>query len=111
MDETSPRLIDSTFQNYMYNTLQKCHQYKVNIYTWVFNIIIFVLFVSITSVVLYFCYKKKLTPEEQKQKMIRDQEYILSKIRYYQNERIKSQSSNITDLPHIYNPNNIDDYK
>ena len=45
-----------------------------------------------------------------KQKMIRDQEYILSKIRYYQNEKIRTQASNITDLPHIYNPNNVDSY-
>jgi hypothetical protein len=110
MDNTIPKLIDSTFQNYMYHTLQKCHQYKVNIYTWMFNIIVLILFVSITGVILYFCYKQKLTPDEYKQKMIRDQEYILSKIRYYQNEKIRTQASNITDLPHIYNPNNVDSY-
>lgn len=106
----NPKLIDTTFQNYMFHTLKNCHQYKLNVYSWSINIIVFVLFVLITGLVLYNCHKKKLSPEEQKQKMIRDQEYVLSKIRYYQNERIKTQATNITDLPHIYNPNNVDDY-
>jgi len=43
--------------------------------------------------------------------MIRDQKYILSKIRFYQNEKLKERSiqrertSEITDLPTMTNPN------
>ena len=70
MSSDNPRLVDTTFQNYMFHTLQKCHQHKLNTYSWVLNICIFVLFVSITGFVLYNCYKKKLSPEEQKQMFV-----------------------------------------
>ena len=42
-----------------------------------------------------------MTPEEQYQKMVMDQQYILSKIRFYQNERVDHPLSAITSLPKV----------
>jgi hypothetical protein len=58
-----------------------------------------VVFIGIFGAALYFCYKRKLTPEQQYEKMMKDQAYILSKIRFYQNERIEHPLSSITSLP------------
>ena len=86
-------------------TLNKCHEYKVGIYSYCFNAIALILFISITGIILYCCYKGKYSPRELNEKMIRDQEYVLSKIRYYQNEKNKISTSTFTELPFTYNPN------
>lgn len=98
---TAPRLIESSIKNTLYQTLNKCHDMRVKYYSIFFNAAIFIIFVGITGVALYFCYKRKLTPEEQYDKMIMDQQYILSKIRFYQNERIDHPLSAITSLPKV----------
>lgn len=90
-------LIDNESRNFLYNILHKCHLERVSVYTTLFNIIIFIIFISVFGIALYSCYKQKLTPEEIHQKMLRDQAYVFSKIKYYQTEREKSRS--ITNLP------------
>ena len=96
-----PRLIDNNARYYLYNTLQKCHENRVHLYTIALNVIVFVVFVLVTCSILYYNYKNKLTDEELREKMIRDQQYILSKIRYYQTEHKKQNTSDITSLPMI----------
>lgn len=96
-----PRLIDNNARFYLYQTLQKCHENRVQLYTFALNIIVFLVFVTVTGSILYYNYKNKLTDEELQEKMIRDQQYILSKIRYYQAENQKRNTSDITSLPMI----------
>jgi hypothetical protein len=95
-----PRLIESGAHHYMSGILQSCHSTRVNIYLYALNIGVFVLFVGITAAVLYYCYRNRLSPEEAYQKRLKEQEYILSKIRYYkeQQRNIASRAS-ITGLP------------
>ena len=99
-DIAPPRLIEYGAKNYMCGILNKCHENRVNIYLYVLNIGVLLLFLLICSIVLYYCYKKKLSPEEEYQKQIREQEYILSKIRYYKDhQRSIASRSTITGLP------------
>jgi hypothetical protein len=99
----SPHLVETTAHNYLLSALNKCHTNRVTIYYYVFNIGIFVLFVLVFGGVLYYCSKGKLSDEEKYRKMMKDQEYIVSKIRFYQDlhneERVGSSA--ITDLPYI----------
>jgi hypothetical protein len=105
----NPRLIEPGIYYHLHNTLHKCHDYRIQMYTTIFNVGIVFLFLTITGATLYFCYKRRLNPHQKYQKMVHDQETILAKIRYYQNGRIGSQQSNesnvssITELP-IVNP-------
>lgn len=96
-----PQLIETGTHMYLKDTLKHCHGYRTNLYYYVFNIVVFLLFVVITGTVLYYCNKQKLSDYEKNQKMMKDQRYILSKIRYYQesNEKSKEQLSHITNLP------------
>jgi len=99
----SPKLIDGPAKNYLFQTLQKCHNNRVTIYYYALNIGIFLLFVLVVGLVLYYCKKNKLTDYEKQQKIMRDQNYVLSKIRYYQDE-VKTKQANvsgITQLPLI----------
>lgn len=95
----TPKLIETNVRNYMLQTLQKCHNYRMQTYTYLLNIGVFILFVGITALTLYYCYHRHLTPQEQQDKMARDQQYVLSKIRFYQDEQKKISSSRITNLP------------
>jgi len=76
---------------------------RVTIYYYVLNIGVFVLFILVFGGVLYYCSKGKLSEEEKYQKMMRDQEYIVSKIRFYQDlhKEERMGSSAITDLPYL----------
>jgi len=98
-----PRLIDLPAKNFMYQTLNQCHNNRVTIYYYALNIGVFFIFAFIVGMVLYYCNKNKLTDYEKHQRMIKDQQYVLSKIRYYQDEnKVRSaQVSGITDLPII----------
>ena len=96
-----PRLIDNNARYFLYNTLQKCHENRVRIYSIALNIIVFILFVSITGGILFYNYKNKPTDYERQEKMMRDQQYIVSKIRTYQMEKNKQKTSDITNLPII----------
>jgi len=95
----APRLIEPNIKNYLFNTLSKCHVTRVNIYYIVWNVAILLAFLGVGGAVLYYCYKKKPSDYEAHQKLIKDQEYILSKIRFYQGEQLSKSTSNITHLP------------
>jgi hypothetical protein len=99
-----PRLIENSVKNYLYQTLQNCHSNRTNIYSYALNLGILVIFFGVVGMVLYNSYKNKLSPYELHQKMIRDQEYVLSKIKYYQEDRKnqqQTQMSSITNLPYL----------
>ena len=102
MDQ-APRLIENSAKNYLLQSLQKCHQNRTTIYHYAFNLGILVIFGGIVIMILYNSYKNKLTPYEAEQKMLRDQYYVLSKIKWYQEDRKNTQeshSTSITNLPY-----------
>ena len=98
-----PRLIESSTKNYLFNTLQSCHSTRVSMYYYVLNVGVFIIFAGIAAITLYYCNKQKLTDYDKQQKMMNDQKYVMSKIRYYKEEHKniqQSQSSSITNLPY-----------
>lgn len=97
----TPKLIDNNSRTYLVNVLQKCHENRVNVYYYVFNLGILFFFILIFGFALYYSYTNKISDYEKKQKMLKDQEYILSKIRFHQqvHQEKNQQMSNITNLP------------
>jgi hypothetical protein len=93
-----PRLIEGSVNHYLQNTLRTCHEHRVKIYSFALNAGVLTLFILIVSFTLYYCYKQKPTPYEQQQKMLKDQQYILSKIRFYQAEQKNLMTSPIGNL-------------
>jgi uncharacterized membrane protein len=68
----NPKLIDPSMKYYLYNTLQNCHTTRVQVYTTIFNVVVFILFIAFVGGTLYYCYKRKLTPYEKHQKTERN---------------------------------------
>ena len=99
-----PRLIENNAKYYIQQTLQKCHEHRISIYLTALNVGVFVVFAGLLAAVLYYSYTYKLNPNEAMQKRYRDQSYILSKIRYYQDEQKNISATGITKLP-VLDPN------
>lgn len=96
-----PNLIEPTAKYFLTATLKKCHENRVYLYYLAFNTVIFISFCIITAVILYYCHANKPTPEERYYKMIRDQEFILSKVRFLNETKQQQKASSITNLPII----------
>jgi hypothetical protein len=94
-------LVEQVARNYLQSSLNHCHHYRVHLYSIALNVGIFVVFVSVFGLVLWYSYKKKATPYDQYKQQIRDQEYVLSKIRYVQSQKElqREQMASITQLP------------
>lgn len=79
-----PNLTEQSFGDFMINNLKSCHENRIKIYSIILNVSVIVIFALIVGLFLYYRYKEKPTPYELQQKMYRDQQFILDKIRYYQ---------------------------
>lgn len=95
-----PRLIEHGAHSYMSSILHNCHTNRVNIYLYVLNSAVLITFLLFVVIILYYCHKNKSTPEENRQKNLKEQEYILSKIKYYKDhQRSIASKTSITGLP------------
>jgi hypothetical protein len=74
-------LTEPGIKQYFQDSFQKCKEYKLNYYTTVVNIGLFIAFVLIVSVVLYMRKKEKLTPQQKRKKDEEDRLYIIQKIK------------------------------
>jgi hypothetical protein len=96
-----PRLIEASAENYLYSVLSRCNYHRTTVYYYVLNIGISILFVMIAGFTLYRCYTNKPSEYEKMLKLRRDQEYVLSKIRFCQEEHNNKPVSSITGLPSL----------
>jgi hypothetical protein len=82
--ERMDHLIEPGIRDYFNGSFQQCKEYKMTYYTWIVNIVLFVLFVLTLTLILYFKRKKKLTPEQLRKRNEEDRMYIINKIRSLQ---------------------------
>ncbi len=100
---SKPMLTEPGVKYFINETLKQCHHIKEKYHNAIFNIIFLVVFLLITALLLLYKYKGKLTPEEIRERELQKKQYILSKIRNYQDAKIKAQQELITGLPHWEN--------
>ena len=98
--EANPKLIEHQAGHYMSQTLKHCHEKRVITYSFIFNGVIVLVFGIVTCVVLYLLYKQKKTPNEQKEKIMRDQMFILEKIKSLKEQKqYYLENESITKMP------------
>ena len=97
-------LIEPSAKQFLYRTLQKCHEVKTHYFSVWFNLVVFLAFSITVGLILYFRYKGAPSNYENRMKMIRDQQYIMSKIQFYHDEKRRASYSNLADLP-VSHPN------
>jgi heme/copper-type cytochrome/quinol oxidase subunit 2 len=90
----APKLIENNIRFNIFNTLRMCHDTRSNIYVFIWNLSIFLIFITVFGFALYLCAKYKKSNVENRDKFIKDQKYILDKIR-----AMKELESPITKLP------------
>jgi len=103
MEVLKPSLVEPIFKSFTDITLKRCHKFKEQYTNLFFNIIVFILFVSSVSILLFNRYKGKLNTNDIEIKNRKKQEYIISKMQ--QLALIKKQNNDklITDLPNWQN--------
>ena len=101
---SKPMLTEPGVTYFLNATLKQCHIFKEKHQNMIFNIGLLVGFFIILGILLLYKYKGKLTPEEIEEKEVEKKQYILSKIRNYQDAKIRSQQELITGLPHWTTP-------
>jgi len=100
---SKPRLTEPGVKYFINESLKQCHRFKEQYQNTMFNIGLLGLFLIILGFLLLYKYKGKLTPQEIEEKETLKKQYILSKIKNYQDAKIKTQQSLITGLPHWEN--------
>lgn len=107
MDEFEvPRLIDEPAKYFLDGALKKSHQIRVKFHRILWNVGTFLVFSFVFGAFLYYRYTNRPTQAETNYKLMKDQEYVLSKIRFFQeqNQKIRevgraAPGSEITGLP------------
>lgn len=99
----TPRLIERSVRNYMQGVLHQCYEQRIHYYSMVLNAGVLGLFLGVVIWVLWFRSSKKLTEEERRKNMMRDQQLVLSKIREFQVQK-QHQKEQMSDLMRQYEP-------
>ena len=94
-----PLLIEPGVRSFLGETLKQCHKFKEEYYNTLFNIGLFIAFLIILAILLVYKYKGKLTEEEKYQRDLEKQQYVLEKIKAYQQNKLKAHQQLITGLP------------
>lgn len=97
--QETPALIEPGTKYFLRETLKNCNNKKVYYYSLLFNLICFFLFFGILGTFLYYKKKYRLTPKEKEKKKIQEQEYIMTKLRNFNEEAQRKHNLLITNLP------------
>ena len=98
-DDIKPALTEPGVKYFLSQTLKQCHIIKTNFHNMVFNIGIFISFIFILGLILLYKYKGRLTDVEKHKKDKEKQQYILSKIKNFQEAKRRAHQELITGLP------------
>ena len=102
-DYSKPMLTEPGIKYFLSETLKQCNINKNNYYNLVINTSLFLLFFFILAIILLIKYKGKLSEAEKQQKNLEKQQYILKKIKNFQEAKQRAQQELITGLPHWEN--------
>ena len=94
-----PTLTEPGVKYFLHQSLKQCHIVRDNFYNMVFNVGLLIGFLLILGLILLYKYKGKLTPAEIAIKNKEKQQYILSKIKIFQQNKRIAQQELITGLP------------
>ena len=98
-----PMLTEPGVKFFLSESLKQCHKFKENHQNTILTIGLFIGFLIILGILLLYKFKGKLTPEEIEEKEMDKKRYIMSRIKNYQDAKVKAQQELITGLPHWEN--------
>lgn len=103
----TPSLVDKGVKYFFKSTLRECHRFKQNNYNNFYNISMFIVFFGILGIILFVRYKGNKSKKEMYEKNLKNKQYIMSKLMYYNKQNIDNQqrikNNMITNLPDYNN--------
>lgn len=96
---SKPSLTEPGVKYFLHQTLKQCHNVRNTFHNTIFNIGLFICFLLILGLILLYKYKGKLTPVELEKKNKEKQQYILSKIKTFQQAKRIAHQELISGLP------------
>jgi len=99
-EHSKPMLTEPGVKYFLNATLKQCHTFKESHHNMLFNISMLVGFLLILGSLLLYKYRGRLSKEEMREKEEEKKRYILSKIRNFQQSKLRAQQELITGLPH-----------
>ena len=103
----NPKLVDDGVKLFFKEVLKGCNKYKQANYNTFYNTIMFFGFCLILGLLLYTRYKGPNNSKSYYEKTLKDKEYIMSKLVYYNRQNIDNQqkirNNMITNLPDYNN--------
>jgi hypothetical protein len=98
-----PKLTEPGVKYFLNQALKQSHIIREKFHNTIFNIGMLILFLLILGFILVYKYKGRLTPVEQARKTTEKQQYILEKIKNFQQSKLRAHEQLITGLPHWEN--------
>lgn len=98
-DFEKPQLTEPGIKYFLNETLKQCHVYKNNYINTLINIGLFIGFLLILGAILFYKYKGRLTQLEKDKKDKEKQQYILSKVKQFQENKRTAHQELISGLP------------
>jgi hypothetical protein len=102
-DYSKPMLTEPGIKYFLSETLKQCNINKNKYYNLIINTSLFFAFLIILGIILLIKYKGKLSEPEKQQKNLEKQQYILQKIKNFQEAKQRARQELITGLPHWEN--------
>jgi hypothetical protein len=96
---SKPSLTESGVKYFLHQSLKQSHEFKNRYKNYIFNVAMFIGFFLVLAAILASKYKGRMTPEELEEKERVKQQYILSKIRNFQDAKRIAHQELITSLP------------
>ena len=98
-DCSKPVLVEPGIKYFLNETLKQCKDFKNKYNNLLINVCLLLAFFIVLGAILLYKYKGKLTPVEKDIKNRNKQQYILSKIKNFQDAKRIAHQELITGLP------------
>jgi len=99
--DNSSQLTEPGVRSFLCGILKNCRDRKYALYSKLFNITAFLLFIGVFGGILYYRRKTKIPEEAKKAQKRKEEMYITEKIKAMQNKTKKDQNLIITELPKL----------
>lgn len=93
-----PKLIEGNFMEHLQSNLKSCHETRTKTYSIFLNGGVLVCLFLVIGIFLYCRYKGKPSAYEVQQKLYKDQQHVLDRIRFYQVQQKNLMTSPIGNL-------------
>lgn len=98
-DFCKPSLIEPGVKYLLSNSLKQCNEFRNKYINQIYNFCLFLIFIIVLIIILVSKYKGKPTQKEKHIQNYKKKQYILSKIKSYQDTKKMASQQLITGLP------------